>query len=133
MALKVELKPGERFILGESVITNDDQRTRLYIEGSAPILREKDIMRPEDADTPCKKIYLVVQMMYLSGDPMAHHNSYFELVSQVQKAAPSLSPQISIINNEILTGSFYKALKATRLLIEAESERFEYAKRGASL
>ncbi|MFZ2468782.1 MAG: flagellar biosynthesis repressor FlbT, partial [Parvibaculum sedimenti] len=37
MALKVELKPGERFILGDSVITNDDQRTRLFVEGDAPI------------------------------------------------------------------------------------------------
>ena len=40
MALKIELKPGERFILGNAVITNDDQRTRLFVEGSAPILRE---------------------------------------------------------------------------------------------
>ncbi len=52
MGLKVELKPGERFILGECVVTNGDQRTRLLIEGQAPILREKDIMTPEQADTP---------------------------------------------------------------------------------
>ena len=26
MALKVELKPGERIIIGDSVITNDNQR-----------------------------------------------------------------------------------------------------------
>ena len=44
MALKVELKPGERILIGECVVTNDDQRTRLLIEGAAPILREKDIM-----------------------------------------------------------------------------------------
>ncbi len=44
MALKVELKPGERIILGDCVVTNADQRTRLLIEGEAPILREKDIM-----------------------------------------------------------------------------------------
>ncbi len=33
MALKVELKPGERIIIGECVITNSDQRTRFLIEG----------------------------------------------------------------------------------------------------
>ena len=44
MSLKVELKPGERIIIGESVITNADQRTRLLIDGHAPILREKDIL-----------------------------------------------------------------------------------------
>ena len=61
MGLKVELKPGERFILGECLVTNGDQRTRLLIEGQAPILREKDIMTPEQADTPAKRIYLCVQ------------------------------------------------------------------------
>lgn len=69
MGLKVELRPGERIIIGDSIVTNDDQRTRLIIEGDAPILREKDIMTSETADTPCKKIYLVVQLMYLSRDP----------------------------------------------------------------
>jgi len=122
MALKVELKPGERFILGDSVITNDDQRTRLFIEGSTPILREKDILRFDEADTPCKKIYLVVQMMYLSTDPGQHHEMYFDLVKQVLEAAPSTRPYIDDINSKILTGEMYKALKATRKLIEYEGE-----------
>ena len=65
MALKVELKPGERMIIGEFVITDDDQRTRLLIEGSGPVLREKVIMTPERADTPAKRIYLAVQRMYM--------------------------------------------------------------------
>ena len=73
MALKVELKPGERILIGESVITNSDQRTRLLIEGAAPILREKDIMTPDRANTPAKRIYLAVQLMYTSRD--AQHAS----------------------------------------------------------
>ena len=122
MALKVELKPGERFILGDSVITNDDQRTRLFIEGTTPILREKDILRLDEADTPCKKIYLVVQMMYLSPDPRQHHEMYFDLVKQVLEAAPSTRAYIDDVNSKILTGEMYKALKATRKLIEYEGE-----------
>ena len=124
MALKVELKPGERFILGDSVITNDDQRTRLFIEGDAPILREKDILRLDDADTPCKKIYLMLQMMYLAADPMQHHDLYFSLVNDVLEAAPSTRTYIDSINNKILTGEMYKALKETRKLIEYERELF---------
>ncbi len=122
MALKVELKPGERFILGDSIITNDDQRTRLFIEGEAPILREKDILRLDDADTPCKKIYLMLQMMYLSSEPTQHHDLYFQLVKDVLDAAPSTGPMIENINNKILTGELYKALKETRKLIEYERE-----------
>ncbi len=122
MALKVELKPGERFILGESVITNDDQRTRLFIEGSAPILREKDVMRVEDATSPCQKIYLLVQMMYLSPEPIKHHDMYFSVVKEVQEAAPSTLPYIDAVNQEILNGAMYKALKAAKKLIEYEAE-----------
>ncbi|MGV8996834.1 MAG: flagellar biosynthesis repressor FlbT [Parvibaculaceae bacterium] len=124
MALKVELKPGERFILGDSVITNDDQRTRLFIEGDAPILREKDILRLDDADTPCKKIYLMLQMMYLAPEPTQHHDLYFSLVNDVLEAAPSTRTYIDSINNKILTGEMYKALKETRKLIEYERELF---------
>ena len=59
MALKVELKPHERIIIGACVVTNTDQRARLLIEGDKiPILREKDILTPETADTPAKLIYL---------------------------------------------------------------------------
>ncbi len=56
MALKVELKPGERVIIGDCVITNADQRTRLLIEGETPILREKDILTSETANTPARRI-----------------------------------------------------------------------------
>jgi flagellar protein FlbT len=127
MGLKVELKPGERIIVGESVITNDDQRTRLVIEGEAPILREKDILTVEAADTPCKKIYLVVQLMYLARDPAPHHDLYFQLVRDVLAAAPSTRPYFDNINNNILTGMLYKALKATQQLLEYERKLLNHA------
>lgn len=122
MGLKVELKPGERIIIGDSVVTNDDQRTRLVIEGDAPILREKDIMTVEAADTPCKKIYLVVQLMYLSREPQTHHELYFTLMRETVAAAPSTKAYFERINNQILTGNVYKALKETQALIEYEKE-----------
>lgn len=128
MALKVEIKPGERIIVGEALIKNDGSRARLFIEGDAPILREKDIMRPNDADTPCKKIYLLIQMMYLAEDPRDHHVLYFQIIKDVQEAAPSTMPFMDQINNMILSGSYYKALKETKKLIAHEKELLENAK-----
>jgi flagellar protein FlbT len=133
MALKVELKPGERIILGECVITNHDQRTRLLIEGQMPILREKDILTPELADTPAKRIYLAVQLMYTSRDPRPHHEVYFALVRDILDAAPSTWPYIEAINNLILTGEMYKALKQATKLIAYEQELVSNAKRRAGL
>jgi flagellar biosynthesis repressor protein FlbT len=133
MALKVELKPGERIILGDCVITNDDQRTRLLIEGHVPILREKDILTAERADSPAKRIYLAVQLMYTSKDPRVHHEVYFALVRDILNAAPSMWPLIESINNLILTGEMYKALKDAKKLIAYEQELLNNAKRGTGL
>lgn len=129
MALKVELKPRERIIIGQVVIRNDEQRTRFFIEGDAPILREKDILTAASADTPGKKIYLAIQLMYLEQDPTYQHETYFELVRDFVEAAPSSLSHVHEINNRILSGDLYKALKAAKKLIAYEAELIENAKR----
>lgn len=127
MGLKIELKPGERVMLGECVITNHDQRTRLLIEGNTPILREKDIMSESRANTPAKRIYLTVQLMYMSKNAAPYHELYFRLVREITQAAPSMWPLIESINNQILTGELYKALREAKKLIAYEQELLNYA------
>jgi flagellar protein FlbT len=126
MALKVELKPGEKLLVGNCIITNSDQRTRLFIEGSAPILREKDILTSETANTPAKRIYLAVQLMYIDEDTEKAQQSYYSLSNDFVAAAPSSLPIVDQINNEILTGSLYKALKASQRLIEYEQDLLKH-------
>jgi flagellar protein FlbT len=129
MALKVELKPHERIIIGSCVITNTDQRAKLLIEGEqVPILREKDILTPESADTPAKLIYLAVQLMYLAPDPMAHHPTYFSLIKDVLNAAPTAWPFIEGVNNHILNGDLYHALKEAKKLIAHEADLLAQAR-----
>ena len=122
MSLKVELKPHERLIIGNCVVTNSDQRTRLFIDGNAPILREKDILTGETANSPAKRIYFAVQLMYLDNDISKLRGEYFELVNDIVTAAPSCIPIVDEINNDILTGSLYKALKAAKRLIQYEQD-----------
>lgn len=122
MALKVELKPHERIIVGNSVITNTDQRARLLIDGNVPILRERDILTPETADTPAKLVYLAVQLMYISPDPQTQHGTYFNLVRDIVTAVPSAWPIIEDINNNIMSGDLYRALKDARKLIAYEEK-----------
>ena len=132
MGLKVELKPGERLIIGECLITNSDQRTRLLIEGNAAILREKDIMTAAAADTPAKRLYLVVQLMYTARDPSLHHDTYFSLMRDLVQAAPSAWKYMAAISSHILAGDMYKALKSAKALIEYEKELLSRATRGAN-
>ncbi len=128
MALKVELKPHERIIVGSCVITNTEQRARLLIEGdNIPILREKDILTPDTADTPAKLVYLAVQLMYISPDPQANHSTYFSLLKDILSAVPSAWPIIEGINNHILNGELYLALKEAKKLIAYEKELLDQA------
>jgi len=122
VSLKVELKPHERLIIGSCVVTNSDQRTRLFIDGSAPILREKDILTADTANSPARRIYFAVQLMYLDNDISKLRGEYFELVNDIVTAAPSCVPIVDEINNDILTGSLYKALKAAKRLIQYEQD-----------
>jgi flagellar protein FlbT len=133
MALKVELKPRERIILGDCVVTNTDQRTRLLIDGRVPILRESDVLTARTANSPAKRIYLAVQLMYLSKEPSRHHQVYFSLVREILNAAPSVLPCIESINNHILMGDTYKALKQAKKLIAYEQQLLDHAKRNKGL
>jgi flagellar protein FlbT len=132
MALKVELKPGERIILGECLVTNGDQRTRLTIEGQVPIVREKYILALQLADTPAKRVYFAVQLMYTSKDPREHHEIYFSLVRELIEATPGARSYIESINDHILSGEMYQALKVAKTLISYEQELTHHAKPGAT-
>jgi len=122
MALVIDLKPGEKILIGSAVITNDTQRTRLHIDGDTPILREKDVMKEEDADTPCKKAYFLIQCMYMARNPSMYHDKYFSTIKEIQHAAPKLSFFFLEINEKIIEGMYYKAMKAAKDLIQLEKD-----------
>ena len=122
MPLRVELKPFERIVIGQSVITNSDTRTAFLIDGDAPILREKDILTPETANTPVKRIYLCVQMMYLENDIPAYQDLYFGFIGELIQAVPSFREQIEEVSKLILSGALYKALRELRILMKREDD-----------
>ena len=122
MALRVELKPFERIIIGQSVVTNSETRTSLLIDGEAPILREKDILTAETANTPVKRLYLCVQMMYLENDIPKYQDLYMDFVKDLLEAVPSFRTPIETASKLILSGSLYNSLKEIRKLIRKEEE-----------
>ncbi len=130
MGLKIELKPHERFILGGAVVRNGGSRTELIIENNVPLLRGKNILSVEEADTPCKRIFFVVQLMYVGGGDMKeYHRTYWELVNEVLKAAPSTVGLIDTISENILGGHYYQALKAARELIDYEERLVNHVRK----
>ena len=123
MALTITIKPHEKLIIGGAVITNGSAKSELLIENNVTILRGKDIMSSTMADSPCKRIYFAIQLMYVDQDNLAeHHKTYWELVKDVSEAAPSRRPVLQEISDKVLNRRYYQALKLTRKLIAYEQE-----------
>ena len=125
MPLKLTLKPNEKVLIGTAVISNVGQKSEIVIQNTVPVLREKDIITEEKADTVCKRIYFTILNMYV--DPKnekEYHDIYFKLVKELFNAYPdqvilALTMEVS---QKILEGSHYQALKKCKKLLNFESE-----------
>lgn len=123
MPLRVELKPFERIVVGDSVIINSGTRTSFLIDGESPILREKDTVTAETADTPAKRLYHCVQTMYLKNDVARYRTSYLGFVEELQRACPDAGATIAAVNAHVSSGALYKALKEIRKLMKRDEQR----------
>ena len=123
MPLKITLKPREVILIGGALLKNGDHLAQFTVENEVPILRQKDILTERQANTICRKIYYVVQLMYFEpGNLATHHKTFWELVRILSTAVPSVLPLIDEIGELILADRFYQALKATRKLIAYEEQ-----------
>jgi flagellar protein FlbT len=111
---------------------NGDSRCHLTVINDVPVLREKDILKDQDADSPCKRIYLAVQMMYMDSQHLPkYHQYYWEQVRSVVDVAPSTAERLAVISSSVLEGHYYQALKAARDLIRYEQELHSNARNSA--
>jgi len=124
MALKIRLKPNEKMILNSAVITNGKSHSEFVVENRVMILREKDILRVDEATTYCSQIYMAIQMMYIDGGKnlAEYHKTYWALARDLVKAVPSTVDNVSVISEHLLKNEYYQALKAARKLMDYEQE-----------
>ena len=126
MPLKLSLKPGEKFVLNGAVLTNGVKRTSLVIQNKACLLREKDIMQAEEANTPSRRIYFPVMMMYLDEQNAgAWHEEFVRRLQEFMGAIgnPQVLAECVNVSKHVLQREYYKALVLCRKLIEYEDER----------
>jgi flagellar protein FlbT len=135
MPLKLSLKPGEKFVLNGAVVQNGDRRSALLLQNKASVLREKDIMQSEEANTPSRRIYFPVMMMYLDqGASDRYHDEFVQRLSEFMGAVrnPDILADCVNISRLVMTKEYYKALMLCRKLIEYEDERLGNVTSGLS-
>jgi len=125
MSLKIDLKSGEKFIVNGAVMVAGKSGASLILQNQATFLRAKDIMQEHDANTPGKRIYFVIMLMYIDPDG---HDGYFKkftgyvdeylantTLGEVRRALMNILQQVNMKR-------FYQALKLCRSLIEFEEK-----------
>ncbi|MCE4223750.1 flagellar protein FlbT [Methylobacterium sp. C25] len=122
MPLKIDLKPNERLIIGNAAIRNGDRRASFVLETNTKFLRESEIITESEADTPCKKLYVLLQVIYLVDETFEAENGFTALATQIMEAAPSMAPRIAAIHEFMASGERYRALKLGRELIAYERD-----------
>ena len=129
MALKITLKPAEKFVINGAVVVNGDRRTSLLIQNKVSILREKDVMLPQEANTPVKRIYFDVMMMYLDdADHEEFMQNFTQRVTEFMGAISNreaLAACVAIVEG-VNAGRYYSALMLCKKLLPFEKERLEY-------
>jgi len=135
MPLKLSLKPGEKFVLNGAVVQNGDRRTTLVLQNKASVLREKDIMQAEEANSPSRRIYFPVMMMYL--DEVGANRYYDEFAERLMEFMGVISnaevlADCVAISKHVMAREYYRALMTCRKLFEYEDMRLGNVASGVS-
>jgi len=128
MSLKIDLKAGEKFIVNGAVMVAGKSGASLILQNQATFLRAKDIMQEHEANTPGKRIYFVIMLMYI--DPEAHDEYYSKFAGLIDDylANTSLAETrraLMGILQQVNMKRFYQALKLCKSLIQFETKLLE--------
>lgn len=123
--LILKLAPNERVLINGAVIENGDRRAKISIRTpNANILRLKDAIHPEKAQTPVSRTCYILQLV-LTGDAAvdeAHDQIILglEQLSQVFDDRDSRNI-LAMTTNSIVSKNYYHALKQLRELLPREA------------
>lgn len=135
MALKLSLKPGEKFVVNGAVIANGDRRSTMVIQNKVSILREKDILQAEEVTTPARRIYFPIMLMYLDEDAsMEYYEEFVVRMTEFMNAVedPAVLARCVEVSTQVMNRNYYKALMGCKELFAFEDERLSYVAESVS-
>ena len=122
--LILKLSPKERVLINGAVIENGERRARLaIITPKANILRLRDAVHPEEANTPVRRACYATQLV-LSGDldPAEARLPSLRRIEELSQVFtdPDSRAALARATEAILQNNHYQALKSLRSLLPRE-------------
>ncbi len=127
--LVLKLRPSERILVNGVVLENGDRWTKLnIITPEAHVLRLRDAIHPDDANTPVKRVCYIAQMLIAGeADPDEGRQQLLSGISQLGQVFRDRESVDTLTNakDRVDANKYYAALKALRTLMVREEELME--------
>ena len=123
MALKIELKEGEKVVVNGAVfaVRPRGKGADLLILNQAKILRAREILKEEDVDCLEKKLYFSLQLQYLfPEDCEKAKESTPETMRALSAARPEFAADVDSIARFLNEDRLYNALKVAGRLVKGQ-------------
>lgn len=120
--LRIGLKDGEKIVVNGAVLRSIG-RTDLLVESRAALLRGREIMAPEEADTAARQLYFHTMLAYIDPENLEAHQR--SVIDALQAVTGTLSGEeargaaMSFARNAAGM-QYYRALGDCRALIALE-------------
>ena len=129
--LVLKLRPTERIMINGAVIENGDRRTRLNVlTPNANVLRLRDAIHPDEANTPVKRVCYIAQLL-LAGEaePVAARKQILQGIEQLVQVFQDTECLIHLgeAKAQLVQENDYQALKFLRFLLPIEASLMEAA------
>ncbi len=122
--LVLKLGPKERVLINGAVVENGDKRSRLSVlTAEANILRLRDAIHPDEANTPVRRVCYAAQLV-LSGDT-SPEDARLPLLRRIEELSqvftdPDSRARIAEASQALIDDRHYQCLKALRALLPRE-------------
>lgn len=123
--LVLKIAPGERFIVNGALLENGDKPARIRIsDANVRVLRCRDALRPEDVDTPVKRIYYAIQLLITGDLDVVEVTPAIdaECCALLDIFRPIDSELIPTLRSMVACGNHYSALCHLRRVLEIEAQ-----------
>ena len=132
--LVLRLKPFEKVLVNGVLLQNGDRSAKIRVRSKdVSVLRTRDAIRPEEANTPLKRIYYIAQLA-LAGEASIEE-SRIQIISGLD-AVESIfrgdaAEKVRRARQGALEGKFFVVMRAVNSLFDAEERLLSHGEASA--